>query len=48
MLGKTHIAGWIALASIVSLFTVKAGYNDIEHVILQQASILTSAGLGTL
>ena len=48
MLGKTHIAGGIALASIVSLFTVKAGYNDIEHVILQQASILTSAGLGAL
>ena len=48
MVGKTHIAGGLALASVTSLIAVRTGYIDMNHVLLQQATILTSAGLGSL
>ena len=48
MVGKTHIAGGVALASITSLIAVRTGYIDQNHILLQQATILTASGLGSL
>ena len=48
MVGKTHIVGGLALVSLSSLILVKTDFIDEERLILQQATLLTSAGLGAL
>lgn len=48
MNGKTHIAGGMALASLTSLLLSGSRFIEYDHLFLQQATILTSAGLGAL
>ena len=49
MVGKTHIAGALALTSLLSVVCVKTNLiQGTEQVILQQATLLTASGIGGL
>ena len=49
MVGKTHIAGALALTSAVSLMCIKSDLiQNTDQIILQQATLLTAAGIGGL
>ena len=49
MVGKTHIAGALALTSAVSLICIKTNLiQGTDQVLLQQATLLTSSGIGGL
>jgi len=48
MVGKTHIVGGLALASLLSLSLYKTEFIDEENLIVQQATLLASSGLGAL
>lgn len=49
MVGKTHIAGALALTSAVSLICVKTNLiQGTDQIILQQATLLTASGIGGL
>ena len=48
MVGKTHIAGGLALVSVSSVVLYKTGMLSSDQMVVQQATLLASAGLGAL